>query len=828
MRPLKRSLAVSSLWCLLSRCGAIDAPSPTTVLSMLLDAARPTFRMGGMQDRSPESPDERLVFLEGSPCCHRMVDAEGYPVEQGEDGEWYYVEPDPADGARRALHELAVGLADPRALFGAVSAHRRRLSDAPCMPVGEGCLAEGELAEPQEEVTELGPSSPSPQLSAESSGQMSIKRNLVLLIRWKDHGSRVLPSRARFDGLSNSESTDAADYPTGSVRQYYMSQSNGHLDFSSAVADWCTAPYTELEVAPGNSGLGFVGGDSKLHRSILFCLDQFAASNDMSEFDMDRDGHIDGFTIVHSGYAAEWGGSDALGTTYQNRIWSHKWSLIQSRTFNGVYIRNYNINPGLWGTSGTGIGRIGVICHELGHFFGLPDLYDGTSPVHATFGSFGVMSNSWGVDGSQRYPPSFSPWSKALMGWAVVSDIGASGTKTLLPYQSSGQVYKVTSGFPSNEYLLIEARSNDPGIALYDSLLPSGIYVWHIDMNTSNNWNNNGGYPGDGGQWPSKHDRVRLIQADNLWHNERNTWWAYDANDAYKNVNQVLSDTSLPALLSYQQLYKSAADCMTTGNTLTGFSFSNTGASTFQYTRSESIPCSGTLRPTERPTPRPTPLPTPLPTTREPSTPPPTTPTPTTSPVDGGTEAPTTEAPTTKAPTTKAPTTEAPTTKAPTTKAPTTKAPTRAPTTQAPTTLAPTHPPGATPRPTTKKQKKAAAYCMASQRSNSASACADKLGSKICSFNYEVAPGRLVDKALPANECAPSSFFQAYAVINAAAYRRCVAPSIVNSKVACLGTRGCYWNEGEEPSSPLVSGFPVQCLPYWTTHSDWTPPVKPG
>jgi M6 family metalloprotease-like protein len=789
MRSLKRSLAVSSLWCLLSRCGAIDAPSPTTVLSMLQDAARPALRIG-RQDVPPESPDERLVFLEGSPCCHRTVDAEGYPVAQGEDGEWYYVEPDPADGARRALHELAVGLADPRALFGDVNAHRRRLSDAPCMPVGEGCLAE-----PEEEEKELDPSPPAAQVSPASSGQMSIKRNLMLLIRWKDHGSRVLPSRARFDGLANSEGTNEADYPTGSVRQYYMAQSMGHLDFSSEVADWCTAPYTELEVASGNSGLGFVGGDSKLHRSILHCLDRFAESNDLSDFDLDRDGQIDGFTIVHSGFAAEWGGSDALGTPFSNRIWSHKWSLIQSRTFNGVFIRNYNINPGLWGTSGTGIGRIGVICHELGHFFGLPDLYDGTSPVHATFGAFGVMSNSWGADGSQHYPPSFSPWSKALMGWAVVSDIGASGTKTLLPYQSSGQVYKVTRGYPSNEYLLIEARSNDRGIALYDSLVPSGIYVWHIDMNTSNNWNNNGGFPGDGGQWPSKHDRVRLIQADNLWHNERNTWWAYDANDAYKNANQVLSDTSLPALLSYHQLHKSAADCMTTGNTLTGFSFSNTGSSTFQYTASESIPCSGSLRPTVRPTPKPTPLPTPLP-TRTP-TEAPVTPTPSLPPV-------------TKAPTTKVPTTQAPS------KAPTQVPTTRAPTTRAPSTLAPTLPAGATPRPTTKKDKLTSAYCMARARINSASACADKKGIKICSFNYEVSPGRLVDKALPANACRPSTFFQDAAVINAAAYRRCVAPSIVASKVACVGTRGCYWNEGEEPSSPLVAGFPVQCLPNWT------------
>jgi M6 family metalloprotease-like protein len=79
--------------------------------------------------------------------------------------------------------------------------------------------------------------------------------------------------------------------------------------------------------------------------------------------------------------------------------------------------------------------------------FGLPDLYDGTSPYHATFGSFGVMSNSWGVDGSQLYPASLSPWSKEYMGWANVILAAASGSLQLRPYQNSGDVVKITNGW---------------------------------------------------------------------------------------------------------------------------------------------------------------------------------------------------------------------------------------------------------------------------------------------------------------------------------------------------------------------------------------------
>lgn len=80
-------------------------------------------------------------------------------------------------------------------------------------------------------------------------------------------------------------------------------------------------------------------------------------------------------------------------------MWSHKWSLYTgsgARTSaEGVQVYNYRISPIVQGTtSGTAIGRIGVIAHETGHFLDLPELYDGTTGGRSGIGNYGLIANS--------------------------------------------------------------------------------------------------------------------------------------------------------------------------------------------------------------------------------------------------------------------------------------------------------------------------------------------------------------------------------------------------------------------------------------------------
>eukprot|EP00591_Stephanopyxis_turris_P006053 CAMPEP_0195520420 /NCGR_PEP_ID=MMETSP0794_2-20130614/16817_1 /TAXON_ID=515487 /ORGANISM="Stephanopyxis turris, Strain CCMP 815" /LENGTH=593 /DNA_ID=CAMNT_0040649767 /DNA_START=124 /DNA_END=1902 /DNA_ORIENTATION=+ len=388
-------------------------------------------------------------------------------------------------------------------------------------------------------------------------------KNLVVLIRFLDHyeNNRKLPTVMEITELMNKQGGDRDVAPTGSVKDVFLKNSYNALTLESFVFPWVTVPNTEMFYASGNRGLS-----TRTHDFIAFALDELERVNfDFSAYDVSpKDGYIDAITVLHSGYGAEFGGIDADGAYYMDRIWSHKWSLwsiddggrsgwTSSKT--GVNVNDYHISPALWGTFGSAIGRIGVIAHETAHFLGLPDLYDNTDG--AGIGSFGMMGNSWGFDSQQHYPPHLSAWCKIDLGWISPTVITESGDYTLKDSARNPEVYRIDYGFPTKEYLLIENRQPKD----FDALLPQGgLAFWHIDENVGNN--NDEGYPGQP-SWPENgnHYKIALLQADGNYHLEHgwgNNGNAGDARDLFhgKGVSAIGPSTSasgpFPNTDSYQ------------------------------------------------------------------------------------------------------------------------------------------------------------------------------------------------------------------------------------------------------------------------------------
>lgn len=349
-----------------------------------------------------------------------------------------------------------------------------------------------------------------------------VLKNLVIPFKFKDHTKRTLPSRSDLDILMNNEGPNSNVCPTGSVRDVYKQNSFNKLDVQSTVIDWVTIDYNEAYCANGNSGLS-----TRFHICLTNALDKAVrAGVDFSNFDVDRNGHIDGITFFHSSYAAEFGGNDADGTGIDWRIWSHRWAIFSTNwSNNGVRVYDYHVNPALWSTSGSRIGRIGVVAHELGHFLGLPDLYDYNDANDALgkgngIGSWGLMANSWGFDGSQLHPPYMSAWSKKELGWVTPRIVSTSDTYSLSQACDNADMIMITEGYTNSEYLLIENRQP----CGFEATMPQGgLAIFHIDESMYEQGVR--GYPGQS-NWPGNgnHYKIAVLPADGRYdlENDRN------------------------------------------------------------------------------------------------------------------------------------------------------------------------------------------------------------------------------------------------------------------------------------------------------------------
>jgi immune inhibitor A len=124
-------------------------------------------------------------------------------------------------------------------------------------------------------------------------------------------------------------------------------------------------------------------------------------------------------------------------------------------------------------------GKIGVFCHELGHIFGLPDLYDLDMDSAGT-GWWDLMAGgSWNNNGLT--PAHLIAWCKVRLGW--VKPLTASLQKiTLRPSTDYPDIYRL--GPKGGEYFLIENRQKKG----FDGSLPGeGLLVMHVDESRSNN-----------------------------------------------------------------------------------------------------------------------------------------------------------------------------------------------------------------------------------------------------------------------------------------------------------------------------------------------------
>jgi len=356
-------------------------------------------------------------------------------------------------------------------------------------------------------------------------------RTLAILVEYTDQPGSVDPSE--FDTLLYQAGT-------GSVRDYYSEISYGQLDMITvhlpSATGWQAMPENKSYYANNEYGLGtgsYPNNAKKLVEDAIAAADSLV---DFSLYDNDGNGRLDALMIIHTGPGAEFTGN-------KNDIWSHKWS-ITPQTRDGILVSSYAMMPEYW--SKPGDITIGVFAHELGHVFGLPDLYD-TDGSSKGIGRWSLMAvGSW--NGSLGNSPAhIDAWCRMQLGFLSPVTPSSSAFGAPIPrIEDHATAYRLwDGGAPSAEYFLVENRQK----VGFDAALPgSGLLIWHIDENVSSD-NRNEWYPG---HTSSGHYLVALTQADNNFNLEKNQG-SGDGADPFPGStgNRTFNATTSPNSLAY-------------------------------------------------------------------------------------------------------------------------------------------------------------------------------------------------------------------------------------------------------------------------------------
>ncbi|MBN1351000.1 M6 family metalloprotease domain-containing protein [candidate division KSB1 bacterium] len=211
---------------------------------------------------------------------------------------------------------------------------------------------------------------------------------------------------------------------------------------------------------------------SLLKRAVEFVASQIASS---LAIDNDGDGNVDNVCFIASGSPTGW----------SHILWPHKWELYSQNVYiNGKKVSTYNFN--LQNSIKTNSG-VGVLCHEMFHSIGAPDLYHYSLDYQYPVGSWDIMEQS------SNPPQHMGAYMKYRYGtWIpTIQIINTPGSYLLNPLtESSNNCYKILSPNSTSEYFIVEYRKKT---GTFENSLPGqGLLVYRINSTEDGNGNANG------------------------------------------------------------------------------------------------------------------------------------------------------------------------------------------------------------------------------------------------------------------------------------------------------------------------------------------------
>lgn len=295
--------------------------------------------------------------------------------------------------------------------------------------------------------------------------------NLVVYIRFADQNEFSIDTTLYWDMFNKEEE----DY--NSMVNYFQMISYQSLDLTST---FYPEPPTNIVLSyqdehprnyytPYNATSnpnGYVGNERTerehllLKNAVNFISDEVSTDLDL---DYNNDGNVDNVVFIIKGGPGAWA----------DLLWPHRWSLFSEEAYiNGKRVWDFNFQL----ESSLNESGVGVLCHEMYHSLGAPDLYhynqDGFTPV----GRWDIMENN------ANPPQSMGAYMKFQYGGWIddIPEITETGYYSLNSLSNSeNNIYKIISPNHNWEYFVLEYRVKE---GTFEGQIPgTGLLVYRIN-----------------------------------------------------------------------------------------------------------------------------------------------------------------------------------------------------------------------------------------------------------------------------------------------------------------------------------------------------------
>lgn len=312
-----------------------------------------------------------------------------------------------------------------------------------------------------------------------------VKKGLVVLVDFKDKKFADGHDLEYYKQIINGKDfIDPTEGYVGSVRDYFLAQSNGQFELDFDVV----GPVT-MSQNYGYYGRDGAYMDVNVYKMIKEACDGIKDQVNLADYDWDGDGEADQVFFLYAGLGQASGGHDSTIWPHESQLRYWPCGVLKYPTGKvNTYACANELQPATQGSSNYISAGIGTICHEFSHCLGFADMYDTTGGDGYGMAVFDVMDQG-PYNGNGFVPCNYTAFERIYAGWVEPIELNSPATvKDMKSVSDYGRPFIMYNFKNTNEYFLMENRQNTGwDKELYGC---NGLLIVHVNYVPSR-WTNN-------------------------------------------------------------------------------------------------------------------------------------------------------------------------------------------------------------------------------------------------------------------------------------------------------------------------------------------------